>query len=238
MQKKPLYRRILLKLSGEALMGSTANSVDPSTATGIATSIKAIADAGVQVGIVIGGGNFFRGVNGKELGVARVAADHMGMLATVMNGILLQQILSNIGCSSHVMSALGKSGTAEPYSWKNALDYLQNSEVVIFVGGTGNPYFTTDSAAALRASEIQADVLLKATKVDGIYDKDPAKEADAKRYEQLTYSQAIEEKLKVMDLTAFTLCMENSIPIKVFNIASITQAITNHNIGTIVKEKV
>ena len=216
MNKLP-YRRVLLKLSGETLMGSQKFGITEDACRDMALAIKGMRDDGLQVAIVIGGGNIFRGISLNELGVQRTPADQMGMLATLMNGIALQQALSYIGCRTRVMSALECPKVADPYSWHHAIEALESGNVLIFVGGTGNPYFTTDTAAALRASEIHADILLKATKVDGIYNKDPLINRDAIKYDVMTYSQILAEKLAVMDATATALCMSNKIPMLVFN---------------------
>lgn len=234
---KPLYKRILLKLSGEALMGSQKFGIDPKFCNEIAAPIKALQKQGVEIGIVIGGGNIFRGVNSSFFNMERTVADHVGMLSTVINCIVLQQSLSNAKCPSRVLSSLGCTEIAEPFSWNKAIDYLEEKKVVIFAGGTGNPYFTTDTAAALRAVEIKAEILLKATKVNGIFDKDPAQHPDAVQYDQITFSQALSKNLKIMDSTAFALCMENKIPIRVFNISSIAKAVCERNFGTLVKEE-
>ncbi len=234
--KRPAYKRILLKLSGEALMGNQKYGVDPDACHKIALSVQELTRLGVQVGVVIGGGNIFRGVKATQSGMQRTPADHIGMLATLINGIALQQAFEQIDCESRIMSAITCDVMAESYSWKNALNYLEKGIVLIFVGGTGNPYFTTDSAAALRALEIEADVLMKATKVDGIYNKDPTLYPDAKKFEQVTYSEVLASKLQVMDATAIALCRENQIPIRVFNMldGSLKAAIMNEPVGTIV----
>jgi uridylate kinase len=234
--KKPAYKRILLKLSGEALMGNQKYGVDPDACYKIATSILELSQLGVQVGVVIGGGNIFRGVKATQSGMQRTPADHIGMLATLINGIALQQSFEQLQCESRIMSAISCDVMTEAYSWKNALKYLEKGIVLIFVGGTGNPYFTTDSAAALRALEIQAEVLIKATKVDGIYDKDPALHADAKKFQQVSYSEVLASRLEVMDSTAIALCQENRIPIRVLNMfdRSLSKAIFNEPIGTLV----
>lgn len=238
MSKKTAYKRILLKISGEALMGNQKFGIAYETCHEIAAAVKEMQKAGHEVAIVLGGGNIFRGVNLKELGMARTPADQIGMLATLINGIALQQSLEAIGCKVRIMSALECPKVAESYSWAKAIQALEAGEALLFVGGTGNPYFTTDTAAALRASEIQADILLKATKVDGIYNKDPLKHSDAKKYETLTYTQVLAEKLEVMDATAIALCMSSKIPVFVFNMAllgkhSIEQVINKHQ-GTLV----
>ncbi len=210
-------RRILLKLSGEMLMEGQPFGINPLACTELTKGIMAFKRAGIEIGLVIGGGNIFRGINLKEMGMQRSPADQIGMLATLINGISLQQALENAGCPTRVLSALECPRVAETYTWRSATQYLANGEVVIFVGGTGNPYFTTDTAAAMRASEIQADILLKATKVDGVYDKDPVKHPEAVKYASLSYSRMLAEKLAVMDATAVALCRSNQIPILVFD---------------------
>ena len=239
---KTPYRRILLKLSGEVLsnkIGSPQAAISHQACQNIAHSIKALRDFGMQVAIVIGGGNIFRGIQAKDLGLQRTPADQMGMLATLLNGIALQQALQALKCPTRVMSALECPDVAESYNWQRAQAYLDQNEILIFVGGTGNPYFTTDTAAALRASEIQADILFKATKVDGIYNKDPLKYPDARKYETISYSQVLAEKLEVMDATSIALCMQSKIPILVFNMQrldakNIEQFLTNQQQGTLV----
>lgn len=218
---KPPYQRVLLKLSGETLMGSQPFGIHQEACMQIAHSLSFFHEAGIELGVVIGGGNIFRGMDLKSSGMPRTPADHMGMLATLFNGIALQQALMSKEVPVCIMSALECPKVAEPYNWTKALQYLKEGKVVIFVGGTGNPYFTTDTAAALRASEIEADVLLKATKVDGIYNKDPLKFPDAVKYETISYSQILAEKLQVMDATAVALCRSNQIPIFVFNMQRI-----------------
>jgi uridylate kinase len=234
--KKIAYKRILLKLSGEALMGHEKYGVNPEACHKIAVSVKELTELGVQVGVVIGGGNIFRGVQACKNGMQRTPADHIGMLATLINGIALQQAFENIQCESRIMSSITLDVMAESYSWKNALKYLESGTVLIFVGGTGNPYFSTDSAAALRALEIQADVLMKATKVDGIYNKDPVQYPEAEKYDQITYSEVLAKELQVMDMTAIALCRENKIPIRIFNMFdhSLKEAIMNERVGTLV----
>jgi uridylate kinase len=234
--RNPAYRRILLKLSGEALMGNQKYGVDPDACHKIALSIQELVELGVQVGVVIGGGNIFRGVKATHAGMQRTPADHIGMLATLINGIALQQALEKLSCESRIMSAIACDVMAEPYSWKNAIAYLEKGLVLIFVGGTGNPYFTTDSAAALRALEINAEVLMKATKVDGIYNKDPITHPDAIKYDKITYSEVLASKLEVMDATAIALCAENRLPIRVFNMLdrSLRAAVFNDPVGTLV----
>jgi uridylate kinase len=235
---KPAYKRILLKLSGEALMGEHKYGVDPATCEKIATQVKELSSLGVQVGVVIGGGNIFRGVEAVKAGMGRTPADHIGMLATLINGIALQQAFEKVQCESRIMSAITCDVMAESYSWKDALKYLDKGIVLIFVGGTGNPYFTTDSAAALRALEINAQILLKATKVDGIYDKDPLKYPDAVKFDQVSYSEVLANQLQVMDPTAIALCRENKTPIRVFNVFkdhALKKAVCDEGVGTLVE---
>jgi uridylate kinase len=207
------YRRVLLKLSGEALMGTKGYGIDPDVILGIAPEIKHIVEQGLELAIVVGGGNIFRGLAGSATGMDRSTADYMGMLATVMNSLALQDALEKLDVSTRVLSAIEMKEIAEPFIKRRAVRHLQKGRVVIFAAGTGNPFFTTDTAAALRAAEIGADVLLKATKVDGVYDSDPMKNPDAVRYEALTYKQVLDQELKVMDATAFSLCKETKIPI-------------------------
>lgn len=237
MQKKSKFKRVLLKLSGEALMGSQKFGIDAEICHRIAKDVKELLLLNVQVGIVIGGGNIFRGVKAAQTGMGRTPADHIGMLATLINGIALQQAFEQLDCDSRIMSAIACDVMAESYSWKEALAYLEQGKVLIFVGGTGNPYFTTDSAAALRALEVQAEILIKATKVDGIYDKDPLKYADAVKYNQVTYSEVLANQLQVMDATAIALCRENRLPIRVIDLFgehSLKRAIFNEPVGTLV----
>ena len=238
MSKEPAYKRILLKLSGEVLMGDQKFGVDPDACHKISVQVKELVDLGVQVGVVIGGGNIFRGVQAVKSGMERTPADHIGMLATLINGIALQQSFEKISCESRIMSAITCDVMAELYSWKNALKYLDKGIVLIFVGGTGNPYFTTDSAAALRALEIHAQILLKATKVDGIYDKDPLKHPNAVKFKHVSYSEVLAHKLQVMDPTAIALCRENRTPICVFNVFAnhaLRHAVCNRDVGTLVE---
>lgn len=233
----PMYKRILLKLSGEALIGTQKFGMEHQACQKIAGLIHEVHKMGVQIGLVVGGGNIFRGSQASEFGFSRTPADHIGMLATTINGLILQQCLASLGVTSHVMSALNTDVIVEPYRWGQAMHFLEKGDVVIFVGGTGNPYFTTDTAAALRASEIGAEVLLKATKVDGIYDKDPMRDPTALRFDQLTYADALSKKLNVMDATAIALCGENEIPIHVFNIFkddALLHAICEKKGGTLV----
>lgn len=211
-------RRILLKLSGEALMGEGGESIDPKFLQALAQEIKAACDAGLELAIVIGGGNFFRGTMGATLGVERSSADHMGMLATVINSLALQSVLEANGLQVRVQSAITMPQVAEPFIQRRAVRHLEKGRVVIFAAGTGNPYFTTDTAASLRAAEINADLLLKGTKVDGVYDSDPVKNPSAKKFQTLTYDEVLHKGLSVMDLTAITLCRDNKIPVCVFSI--------------------
>ena len=212
------YRRVLLKLSGEALRNrDTGASLDPERLANIADQLKKTRELGVEIAVVVGGGNIFRGLTGENSGVDRTTGDHMGMLATVINALALQSALEKIGMETRVMTAITMPSVAEAFIRRRALRHLEKGRVVIFGAGTGNPYFTTDSAAALRASEIRADALIKGTKVDGIYDADPVLQPDAQRFEKITYKDALQLQLKVMDAAAFSLCMENRIPIVVFN---------------------
>ena len=212
------YQRILLKLSGEALMGSQTHGIDPIKIDSYAKEIKKVFDEGVEIAIVIGGGNIFRGVSGASKGMDRVQADYMGMLATVMNSLALQDAMKHAGINSRVQSAINIEQIVEPYIRGKAIRYLEDKKIVIFAAGTGNPFFTTDTAAALRAMEINADVMIKATKVDGIFSDDPEKNPGAKLYKTVTFDEAINKNLKVMDATAFTLCRDQKLPIVVFNI--------------------
>ncbi|AEW44378.1 uridylate kinase [Serratia symbiotica str. 'Cinara cedri'] len=215
---KPVYQRILLKLSGEALQGAEGFGIDASVLDRMAYEVKELIELGVQVGIVIGGGNLFRGVGLAAAGMNRVVGDHMGMLATVMNGLAMRDALHRAYVNARLMSAIPLNGVCDNYSWASAISLLRNNRVVIFSAGTGNPFFTTDSAACLRGIEIEADVVLKATKVDGVYSADPIKNPSATLHEQLTYQDVLERELKVMDLAAFTLARDHSLPIRVFNI--------------------
>ncbi len=239
MQSKTHYKRILLKISGEILSEDQFFGIKPEATLKTAHFIKDIRSSGLEVGIVIGGGNIFRGIRLKELGMERTPADQMGMLGTLINGIGLQQALVSIGCPTKLMTALECPKVAESYHWAKALEYLSSGHVVIFAGGTGNPYFSTDTAAAMRACEIHADILLKATKVDGIYNKDPLKYDDAKKYTRVTYTQILTEKLEIMDFTAVSMCMSNKIPIGVFNMhllgqMPIAKILNDENLGTLV----
>ena len=214
---KPRYRRILLKLSGEALGGVEGQGINPEAVHDMACQVAEVQQLGVEVVIVVGGGNIFRGLQGSEKGIERATGDYMGMLATVINALALQDALEKQGVATRVQSAINMTQIAEPFIRRRAVRHLEKGRVVIFAAGTGNPYFSTDTAAALRANEIGAEVVLKATKVDGIYDKDPKKHADAKRYDHVSYTTALEKQLKVMDAAAFALCMDNKMPIIVFD---------------------
>ena len=232
---KPLYQRVILKLSGEALQGEKGYGIDASVTGQIASQIKEVVALGVQVAIVIGGGNIFRGLQAHGKGMDRATADYMGMLATVINGLGLQDALEKVDVPTRVMTAIEMRQLAEPFIRRRAMRHLEKKRVVIFVAGTGNPYFTTDTTAALRASEIHAQVLLKATKVDGVYDCDPKKNKAAVRYEQLSYLDVLDKKLKVMDSTATSLCMDNEIPIIVFDMferGNLKKVILGEKIGT------
>lgn len=232
---EPVYQRILLKLSGEMLAGDTGYGFDARVLQRFAEEIIAVRDLGVQIGIVIGGGNIFRGIAGSEGGMERAHADYMGMLGTVINALALQDVLEQRGCFTRVMSALRIDQVCEPYIRRRAVAHLNKGRVVIFAAGTGNPYFSTDTAASLRAAEINADVILKATKVDGIYDKDPKKFPDAVKYERLTHMDALNLGLKVMDATAISLCMENQLPIVVFDLSSsgnVVRVVNGERVGT------
>ncbi len=233
----PKYSRVLLKLSGESLMGDRSFGLDPKMLEQYATDIKAITDLGVQVAVVIGGGNIYRGMNEAETGIERAQGDYMGMLATVINGMALQASLEKIGVKTRLQSAIKMEQVAEPYIRRRAMRHLEKGRVVIFGAGTGNPYFTTDTAGSLRAVEINADVILKGTRVDGIYNADPEKDPNAVRYEKLTFSEVISQNLKVMDMTAFTLCQENKLPIIVFDMntpGNLQKVVEGKAIGTLV----
>jgi len=231
------YQRILLKLSGEALMGNQQYGIDPDRLKEYAEEIKAVVDKGVEVAIVIGGGNIFRGLSGSSKGVDRVQGDHMGMLATVINALALQSSLENEGIETRVQTAIKIDEVAEPFIRRRAMRHLEKGRVVIFGGGTGNPYFTTDSAAVLRAIEIKADVILKGTRVDGIYSADPEKDQNAIRYNEITFEDVLRKGLKVMDTTAFTLSQENELPIVVFDMnkeGNLMKVVTGEDVGTVV----
>ncbi len=231
------YHRILLKISGEALLGSRTYGVDPDVCAFIARQVGEVHDAGVEMAIVVGGGNIFRGLAAAASGMERATADFMGMLATVMNALALQDALEKAGTATRVMSAIAMNEVAEPYIRRRAVRHLEKGRVVILAAGTGNPYFTTDTAAALRAVEIGAEVLLKATKVDGVYTADPALDPDAQRHEELTYSQVLADRLGVLDSTAVSLCMENDLPIVVFDMNqpdNIRRAAMGEPVGTVI----
>ena len=233
----PAYKRVLLKLSGEALMGEQTYGIDPAVATQIARDVAEILGMGVETAIVIGGGNIFRGVAASARGMDRATADYMGMLATVINALALQDALEQQNVVTRVVTAIEMRSVAEPFIRRRAIRHLEKGRVVVFGGGTGNPYFSTDTAAALRAMEIKADVILKATKVDGIYDADPMVKTDATRFDRISYQQVLEQGLKVMDATAISLCMDNRLPIVVFNLrtpGNIKRAITGEPIGSLV----
>jgi uridylate kinase len=237
---KPIYRRILLKLSGEALMGEGSYGINPQVLMRISGEILEINRLGVQIGIVVGGGNLFRGAGLAEAGMERVTGDQMGMLATLMNALAFQDALERLGVFVRVMSAIRINEVCEDYIRRRAIRHMEKGRIVIFAAGTGNPFFTTDSAASLRAIEVNADIMLKATKVDGIYSADPAKVPDAERYERLTYDEALQRNLKVMDATAIVMCREHEMPLKVFNInhrGDLQRIVCGANIGTtVVKE--
>jgi len=236
-QSAPRYKRILLKLSGEALSGAGGTGIDPDQAAFMARRVKAVHTLGVQVGIVIGAGNLWRGKIGVERGMDQSTADYMGMIATVMNALALRDALEREGIITRVQTAIEMNKVAEPYIRLRAIRHLEKNRVVIISGGTGNPYFTTDTAAALRAMEIGAELLIKATKVDGIYDSDPKKNPQARRYDKLTYQEAIAKRLEVMDMTAFTLCMDNNLPILVLDFwqeGMLEAAVMGEAVGTLV----
>lgn len=233
----PKYRRILLKLSGEALGGESGNGISPEAVHDMATQVAEVRDLGVEVVVVVGGGNIFRGVQGSEKGIERATGDYMGMLATVINALALQDALEKKGVPTRVQSAITMAQIAEPFIRRRAVRHLEKGRVVIFAAGTGNPYFSTDTAAALRANEMGAEVILKATKVDGVYDKDPKKHADAKRFEVVSYREALQRQLKVMDAAAFALCMDNKMPIVVFDFFAphnLRRVMLGERVGTLV----
>jgi uridylate kinase len=239
MQRELKYRRILLKLSGEALSGEEGFGIDPKRAEAIARSVGEVRELGVDVAIVIGAGNLWRGKIGLQRGMDRATADYMGMLATVMNGLALMDAMERAGLVTRVQSAVEMHAVAEPYIRRRAIRHLEKGRVVILSGGTGNPYFSTDTAAALRAMEIGADILIKATKVDGVYDSDPKLNPDAKRFDYLTYMETINRRIQVMDNTAITLCMDNNLPILVLNlweIEALKRALFGDKIGTLVSD--
>ena len=236
MSSKLNFKRILLKISGESLAGELQYGIDPKQTKKISKKIKLLVDKNVQVGIVIGGGNIFRGMSASAKGMNRVPADYLGMLATIMNSVALQASLENEDCDTRVMSALSITQLAEPYIRRRATRHLEKGRIVIFAGGTGNPYFTTDTAAALRGIEIDANIIIKATKVDGIYSSDPVKDDNAIKFDEISFKDVIEKELGVMDLTAFTLCKENKLPIGIVNINddSLIDFVDNKNVGSII----
>ncbi len=237
---QPRFKRILLKLSGEALMGPAGFGIDPATLEGIASEVAEVRALGVEVAVVIGGGNIFRGLAASAHGMDRASADYMGMLATVMNSLALQDALERTGVNTRVLSAIEMQELCEPYIRRRAMRHLEKGRVVIFAAGTGNPYFTTDTAASLRAMEIHADVLLKATKVDGVYDRDPKKFPDAKRFHRLTYLEVLQRNLQVMDSTAISLCRDNKLAFVVFDLrvrGNIRRVVSGESIGTLVTDE-
>jgi uridylate kinase len=236
---QPKYKRILLKLSGESLMGSKSFGLDPEVIEKYAKEVKSIVDQGVQVAVVIGGGNIYRGMNESETGIERAHGDYMGMLATVINGMAMQAMLEKLGVYTRLQSAIKMEQIAEPYIRRRAVRHLEKNRVVIFGAGTGNPYFTTDTAGSLRAIEVGAEVILKGTRVNGIYTADPEKDPTAKKYDKISYKECIEKNLKVMDMTAFTLCMENNLPIIVFDMneaGNLQKVVMGEEIGTLVSK--
>ena len=237
--KEPIYSRVLLKLSGEILAGEKGFGIDPGRASFLAKEIKSIHTLDVDIGLIIGAGNIFRGLQASDRGMDRVTGDYLGMLATIMNAISVQDALEQEGCETRTLSAINITQIAEPYIRRRALRHLEKGRIVIVSGGTGNPFFTTDSAAALRAKELNAEIVIKGTKVDGVYDDDPVKNSSAIKYDQLSYDKVLEDNLRVMDLTAITLCKENKIPIQVFNIkesGTLKELILGGKIGTLVSE--
>jgi len=237
---KPVYQRVLLKLSGEAMMGDREYGIDPLVIQTVAQEVQEVRALGVEVAIVIGGGNIYRGVAASAKGMDRTSADHMGMLATVINSLALQDSLEKMGIFTRVLSAIEMNRIAEPYIRRRAVRHLEKGRVVIFAGGTGNPFFTTDTAAALRAMEVKSQVILKATKVDGVYDSDPMGNPKAKKFEKLSYIEVLNLGLRIMDATAISLCMENRLPIIVFNLArrgNIKRVVLGRKIGTIIGGK-
>jgi uridylate kinase len=234
---QPVYKRILLKLSGESLMGDNSFGLDPQVIAQYAQEVKEIVELGVEVAIVIGGGNIYRGMNESETGIERAQGDYMGMLATVINGMAIQAMLEKLGVYTRLMSALKMEQVAEAYIRRRAIRHLEKGRVVIFGAGTGNPYFTTDTAGSLRAVEIQADIILKGTRVNGVYTADPEKNPTATKYDTIGYKDCIDKNLRIMDMTAFTLCMENNLPIIVFDInqkGNLKRVIMGEKVGTLV----
>jgi len=236
---KPLYRRVLLKFSGESLAGKSGFGIDPTKAIQLSNEIKSVHDLGVSIILIVGAGNIFRGVQAAAKGMDRVTGDYLGMLATIMNAISLQDALEHTGVETRTLSAISGSQIAEPYIRRRALRHLDKGRIVIVAGGTGNPYFTTDTAAVLRATELGAEVVVKATKVDGVYDKDPVVHSDAVKYDNITFEEVLNKNLRVMDLTAITLCKENNLPIRVLNMndpGSMVRMLQGEDIGTLVTE--
>jgi len=234
---RPVYRRVLLKLSGEALIGNGAFGIDPGVVDTIAAEIGTVVELGVQLGVVIGGGNMVRGIDAGARGIDRTSADYMGMLATVINSLALQSALEHRGVVTRVQTAIEMKAVAEPFIQRRAIRHLEKGRVVIFGAGTGNPYFTTDTAATLRAVEIKADILIKATKVDGVYDRDPVRDAAAVKFEKISYTEVLTRNLKVMDATAISLCRDNSLPLVVFNLlkaGNIRRVVCGEAVGTVV----
>ncbi len=235
---QPTFKRVLLKLSGEALTGENSFGIDPNIVARYAKEIKSIVDLGVEVAIVIGGGNIYRGMNESETGIERAQGDYMGMLATVINGMALQSMLEKQGMYTRLLSAIKMEQIAEPYIRRRAIRHLEKHRIVIFGAGTGNPYFTTDTAGSLRAIEIQADVILKGTRVNGVYSADPEKDPNAVKYDTISFKECIDKHLKIMDMTAFTLCMENNLPIIVFDMnqeGNLKKLVCGEKVGTLVK---
>ena len=237
--KEPIYHRVLLKLSGEILSGEKGFGIDPGKAHYLAQEVKSIHKLGVGIGLIIGAGNIFRGLQASDRGMDRVTGDYLGMLATIMNAISVQDALEQEGCETRTLSAINITQIAEPYIRRRALRHLEKGRIVIVSGGTGNPFFTTDSAAALRAKELNAEIVIKGTKVDGVYTDDPVKNPSAVKYDNLSYDKVLKDNLRIMDLTAITLCKENKIPIQVFNInepGTLKELILGSKIGTLVSE--
>lgn len=235
----PVYKRVLLKLSGEVLAGKQDFGIDPEQAHYLAEEVKSLRDMDVEVGLIIGAGNIFRGIQAAGKGMDRVTGDYLGMLATIMNAIAVQDALEQMDCDTRTLSAINVSQIAEPYIRRRALRHLEKGRVVIVAGGTGNPYFTTDTAAVLRATELKAEIVLKGTKVDGVYDQDPVLNSDAKKYESITFKEVLNQELRVMDMTAITLCKENNLPIRVFNITrkgDLQKLVNGNKVGTLVSE--
>ncbi|MFQ6613953.1 MAG: UMP kinase [Fidelibacterota bacterium] len=237
--QSPVYRRILLKLSGEVLAGDQGFGIDPAQANYLAREVKSVYDLGVEIGLIIGAGNIFRGIQASSKGMDRVTGDYLGMLATVMNAITVQDALEKINCPTRALSAISITQIAENYIRRRALRHIEKGRIVIVAGGTGNPFFSTDMAAALRANELNAEIVLKGTKVDGVFDKDPVKYPDAIQYEKVTFTEVVRKRLQVMDLTAITLCQENRLPIRVFNIkipGNLKKVVCGDKLGTTVTE--